>query len=63
MNDMNSEVVRVTYMHGLESGDSSEPFITSFHMKEKGQFGAGRLNTSDTYSYFRILDLKYYQGN
>lgn len=38
MNDMNSEVVGITYMHDLELGTSLEPFIISFCIKEKGKF-------------------------
>ena len=47
-------------MRGLELGASLELFVTSFCMKEKGKFKAGRHTTSDMYSYCRILDLKYY---
>lgn len=44
-------------MRALELRTSLEPVITASCMKEKGKFKAGRLNTSDRYSYFRILDL------
>lgn len=51
-------------MRGLELEASLQSFIISFCVKEKGKFKAGRCATSDTHSYFRMLDLKFkYQGN